>query len=263
MQAKKTIGVLALAQRMAAVAGIVAVGSLSVVQPVLGAAAGTFTMLIVSTYSYTTVEHSDVTTFGGGSNGVGIVVESSGAPFTKGSHSDATCVIYGTKISMRFRVETACTFNDAGGKNSSTYRAKGRGVARRRAGAAVSGCSKEVPAGFRTSVETVTTRQSTAATIRFSRPWTAPGGNPKVCASPPVARESALSASEDGQVWLRTRRNAGDSSAEAAVAPHAPCRQTVLTKTRNCECRKPPKMALDQTFPSSRQHGLECVGRRN
>lgn len=117
MQPKKILGVLASARRMTAVAGIVAAGSLGVVQPVFGAASGTFTMLMVSTHSYTTVKQPEVTVFGGGSNGVAVVVESSGDPFTKGTDGDMTCVVYGRKTPKSFSLETACTFEDARGEN--------------------------------------------------------------------------------------------------------------------------------------------------
>ena len=117
MQPKKTLGVLALARQITAVVGIVAAGSLGMVQPVFGATTGTFTMLMVSTHSYTTVKQPEVTTFGGGLNGVAVIVESSGDPFTKGTHGDTTCVVYGRQTPKRFRLETTCTFSDARGEN--------------------------------------------------------------------------------------------------------------------------------------------------
>jgi hypothetical protein len=102
---------------MAAAAGIVVAASLGMVQPVFGAASGTFTMLMVSTHSYTTVKQPELTVFGGGLNGVAVIVESSGDPFTKGSHGDTKCVVYGRQTPKSFRLETACTFNDARGED--------------------------------------------------------------------------------------------------------------------------------------------------
>ena len=117
MQSEKILGVLASPRRMTAAVGIVAAGSLGMFQPVFGAATGTFTMLMVSTHGYTTVKQPELTVFGGGSNGVAVIVESSGDPFTKGSHGDTTCVVYGRRTPKSFRLETACTFEDAGGEN--------------------------------------------------------------------------------------------------------------------------------------------------
>ena len=117
MQPKRILGVLASARPMAAALGIVAAGSMGMVQPVFGAATGTFTMLMVSTHSYATVKQPEVTVFGGGLNGVGVVVESSGAPFTKGTQGDTTCVVYARETPKNFRLETVCTFSDARGEN--------------------------------------------------------------------------------------------------------------------------------------------------
>ena len=117
MKPKKILGVLASARRMTAALGIVAAGSLGMVQPVFGAASGTFTMLMVSTHGYTTVKQPELTVFGGGLNGVAVIVESSGDPFTKGTHGDTMCVVYGRQTPKSFRLETACTFNDARGED--------------------------------------------------------------------------------------------------------------------------------------------------
>ena len=117
MQPKKILGVLASARRMTAALGIVAAVSLGMVQPVFGAASGTFTMLMVSTHGYTTVKQPELTVFGGGLNGVAVVVESSGDPFAKGTHGDTMCVVYGRKTPKSFRLETSCTFEDARGGN--------------------------------------------------------------------------------------------------------------------------------------------------
>ena len=117
MQPKKVLGVLVSAGRMTAALGIVAAGSLGMAQPVFGATTGTFTMLMVSTHGYTTVKQPEVTVFGGGLNGVGVIVESSGDPFTKGTDGDTTCVVYGRQTPKSFRLETACTFEDARGEN--------------------------------------------------------------------------------------------------------------------------------------------------
>ena len=117
MQPKKILGVLASPRRMTAALGIVVAGSLGVVQPVFGAASGTFTMLMVSTHDYTTVKQPELTVFGGGLDGVGVIVESSGDPFTKGTNGDTMCVVYGRKTPKSFRLETACTFEDARGEN--------------------------------------------------------------------------------------------------------------------------------------------------
>ena len=85
---------LALTKLMTAALGIATARILGTAQPV--------TMLFVSTLNYATVQQSDGTVFGGATTGLGLILDSTGDPFTKDAHSDVKCVVHGKKTAAQF-----------------------------------------------------------------------------------------------------------------------------------------------------------------
>ena len=79
------------------------------VPPVGAEESGTFTSLASMTTEYTTIAHADGTIIGGAAHGTSTTLESSGAPFVEGTHSETTCVVYGKHSPAGTDIEAACT----------------------------------------------------------------------------------------------------------------------------------------------------------
>ena len=133
------LGTLAATKLMTAALGIVAAATLGILQPALGAESGVFRMSIDSTYNYATVRQSDGTVFGGGMTGSGVILDSTGDPFTKDARSDVTCVVHGKKTAARFDLKTSCAlkvgeggdeFYVSGGRTMGSMTAGGGGTGR-------------------------------------------------------------------------------------------------------------------------------------
>ncbi len=133
------LDVLAATRLMAAALGIVAAATLGTVRPALGADAGTFRMSIVLTFDYARVRQSDGTVFGGGTTGSGVILDSTGGPFTKDARSDVTCVVHGKRTAARLDLKTFCAlkvgegddeFYVSGGRTAGSMTAGGGGKGR-------------------------------------------------------------------------------------------------------------------------------------
>ena len=77
--------------------------------PVLAEERGTFTAIASMVHDYTTIEHDGGTIIGGASVGTSTVIESSGAPFVAGGHSEVTCVVYAKKSAVGMELDAPCT----------------------------------------------------------------------------------------------------------------------------------------------------------
>ena len=90
---------------------------------------GSFTALASLDTDYTTIEHAGGTIVGGTSAGTNTVIESSGAPFAVGGHSNIACVVYGKRSAAGLEVEAPCTsVNAAGDKLYSLSKRRAGGV---------------------------------------------------------------------------------------------------------------------------------------
>ena len=133
------LGALVAAGPMRPVLGIAAAAILGMFQPALGAEAGAFRMSIDSTFNYATVRQFDGTVFGGGMTGSGVILDSTGDPFAKDTHSNVTCVVHGKRTATRFDLKTWCAirvnegrdeFYVWGGRTAGSLRAGGGGAGR-------------------------------------------------------------------------------------------------------------------------------------
>ena len=76
---------------------------------------GAFSVLMSSTYEFTTIEVAGTQVTAGSVQGTFTVMESSGAPFAVGQHSAAVCVTYVKQSATGVDLEAPCVITDASG----------------------------------------------------------------------------------------------------------------------------------------------------
>ena len=111
---------------MLAAAGIVIVsaGGLFTSSPARAqeAGAGTFSSVVVLQNDYASIEHAGgATILAGPLEGVGVVTESTGAPFNAGSSSRVSCVTYAEVTADGVSLQAPCVVTDADGDRWFTF----------------------------------------------------------------------------------------------------------------------------------------------
>ena len=99
-----------LAAAPAAMAGVLCAGHVA-----LAGETGSFRSIASFVRDYTEIDHAGGTIIGGTLAGVSTVLESSGAPFVKGGHSLAKCVVYAKRWATGMTAQAPCTLTDGSG----------------------------------------------------------------------------------------------------------------------------------------------------
>ena len=104
---------LRLSKAAAGVAVLFAAGL--VAAPALAQDTGTFRSVVVLLNGYTSLDHAGVRVIAGPTEGVGVTVESSAAPWVSGSSSRVSCVAFARAGTDRVNLEAPCTVTDSDG----------------------------------------------------------------------------------------------------------------------------------------------------
>ena len=76
---------------------------------------GTFRSVVVLLNNYTSLDHAGVRVIAGPTEGVGVTVESSAAPWVAGSSSRVSCVAFAQAGTDRVNLEAPCNVTDSDG----------------------------------------------------------------------------------------------------------------------------------------------------